>query len=225
MVRIVFIPGYTEDPAIFDTLAPLLPAHQALRISNQEELSTGFTTKAPDVVRYAAYLAQKYAIRERDIVIGHSMGGWIGMHLKQQTGCKAILVGSFTDPKKVRMPYQQPFLLKILTYLGIIQGRRLNKTFKKLYPHDESRALYTYLLDRLPTFSRRYVWQQLKLIFSPVPALTVSPDIRIHARRDTVVKYPDEAYVQVAGDHFSVVFHAAEVAAPIQAFMQAVMPA
>lgn len=225
MIRIVFIPGYTEDPSIFDALVPLLPTHQALRISNQEELAAGFAGKSPDVVGYAAYLAKKYAIQERDIVIGHSMGGWIGIHLKQQTGCKAILVGSFTDPGKVRMPYQQPWLLKALTWLGVIQGRRLNKTFKKLYPHDESRALYTSLLDRLPAFSRRYVWQQLKLIFSPVPALTVSPDIRIHARRDNVVKYPDEAYVQVAGDHFSVLFHAAEVAAPIQAFMQAVRPA
>ncbi len=219
MNRIIFIPGYTEDPSIFDALAPLLPAHNPLRLSNQDELSAWSSGASPDVVQYAAYLARKYAIQKQDIVIGHSMGGWVGIHLKQQTGCRAILVGSFTDPKKVRMPYQQPWLLKVLTYLGVIQGRRLNKTFKKLYPHDESRALHASLLDRLPGFSRRYIWQQLKLIFSPVPALTVSPDLRIHARRDTVVKYPGEDFVQVAGDHFSIVFHAAEVAALIRAFI------
>jgi pimeloyl-ACP methyl ester carboxylesterase len=221
MPRLIFIHGYVEDPTIFDQLAPLLPGTNKLFLNLQEELANWQPGKQPvNALTLAHYLADHHQIKSEDIVIGHSMGGWIAIHLKQLTGCVAIQISSFTDSQKVRMPFRQLWVLKTLTYLGVMQSRRLTNYLKTRYPRDESRALYTYLLDRMPSYSRRYIWQQFQILFTPVPPLTARPDLRIHARRDTIIKYPTEPYSEVPGDHFSLVCHAADVAASIRALVQ-----
>lgn len=67
--------------------------------------------------------------------------------------------------------------------------------------------------------TRQYVWQQLQTLFAKGPPLTVQPDLRIHARPDNIVGSPDETFVEVPGDHFSLVFHPELVAAPIRTLL------
>ena len=47
-----------------------------------------------DVQKMASYLIKKYEMTAQDCVIGHSMGGWIASYMKQECGCKAILLAS-----------------------------------------------------------------------------------------------------------------------------------
>ena len=216
MPRLVFIHGYIESPAIFDQLAPLVAVQEQLRLSLQDEFAHwNPDDRSVNASTLAAYLRDTYQISASDIVIGHSMGGWIAIHLKQLTGCTAILVSSFTDPQKVLTPVKNLTWLNWMVQSGLMQHKTLNNYLLKQYRRDESRNLYTTLIRRVPALPRRYLWQQFRILFAPTPLLTVQPDLRIHARRDNIVKYPDEPFSEVPGDHFSLVYHAQAMAGPI----------
>ncbi len=95
----------------------------------------------------------------------------------------------------------------------------MNRSLKKLYPFPESRELYNQLIDSMMQMTRLYLWQQLQVLFAKVPPLTVQPDLRVHARPDNIVAPPDEPFVEVPGDHFSLVFYPELVAKPIRTLL------
>jgi hypothetical protein len=64
------------------------------------------------------------------------------------------------------------------------------------------------------------VVKQLKVIFAPVAQkITATPDLRIHATADPIVKPPDEQYVKVDGHHFTLYTHPKQVYEPIVHFL------
>ena len=214
--RIFLIHGYVEDPTIFDKLVPLLPPAEYVRINLADEFERWQPIGPVNVQLLAQYLTEFYKITADDVVIGHSMGGWTAIHIKQVSGASAVLLGSFTNQKKILFPTDNLTILRLLLRSGITQSRPLNNYFKKQYPFAESRELYNQLIDGSMRMTRRYVWQQIQTLFAKVPPLTVQPDLRIHARPDNIVGVPDEPFVEVPGDHFSLFFHSELVAAPIQ---------
>lgn len=164
----------------------------------------------------ARHLVARYHIGPADVLIGHSMGGWIAAHIKAQTGAPAILLSSFTDQAKVVSRIRSPRLLGFYAHLGLVQNRWLNAYFRRRYPHDESRALHAQLVAGMGRLSRRYVAQQLRVLFAPVPPLRTQPELRLHARGDTVVRPPDEPFVELPGDHFAHYFYPQLAAAAIR---------
>lgn len=217
--RIFLIHGYVEDPTIFHKLVPLLPPADYVRIDLADEFGRWQPTGPINVRLLAQYLMDQYKITADDVVIGHSMGGWTAIHIKQVSGAAAILLASFTNQTKIRFPTDNLTILRLLLHSGTIQSRTLNNFFKKKYPFDESRELYNRLIDGSMQMTRQYLWHQLQTLFAKVPPLTVQPDLRIHARRDSIVGPPDEAFVEVPGDHFSLFCHPESVAAPIRALL------
>lgn len=217
--RIFLIHGYVEDTTIFDQLISLLPPADFVRINLADEFGR-WQPNGPVNVRFVAqYLTDQYKISVDDVVIGHSMGGWVAINIKQVSGAAAVQVASFTNQKKIRFPTNNLTILKLLLNSGVTQGRTLNNYFIKQYPFAESRELYTRLVSGSMQMPRLYLWQQLQTLFATVPPLTVQPDLRIHARRDSVVGVPDETFVEVPGDHFGLVFHPELVAAPIRSLL------
>jgi pimeloyl-ACP methyl ester carboxylesterase len=97
MKRLLLLPGYLEDTTVFDTLRPLLPAQSVLAIELEPEFAQWRPTGAANAVTFARHLARRYGIGPDDMLIGHSMGGWLAAHLKAQTGATAVLLSSFTD--------------------------------------------------------------------------------------------------------------------------------
>jgi hypothetical protein len=65
-----------------------------------------------------------------------------------------------------------------------------------------------------------YMFWQYELIFRPVPPLTALPDLRIHTRRDPVIRPPDEPYIAVPDDHVAHSLHPAEVGAALTRFLE-----
>jgi hypothetical protein len=64
--------------------------------------------------------------------------------------------------------------------------------------------------------NRANVINQLRLIFNPYPGeLSVQPDVRIHAKKDRVVRFPDGPVHEVEGDHFSLYTYPEQVYPPI----------
>jgi pimeloyl-ACP methyl ester carboxylesterase len=220
MPRLLLLPGYTEAPAIFDPLLPLLPPFSEVVALELEEEFAQWRPRGPvNVTTLARYLAGRHRIGPTDVLIGHSMGGWIAAHIKELTGATAILLSSFTDQAKIVSRIRSPRLLSFFAHLGLVQNRWLNEYFRRRYRHDESRALHGRLIDGMGRFRRRYVAQQLQVLFAPVPPVTTPPDLRLHACGDTVVRPPDEPFVELPGDHFAHYFYPQLAAATIWGMM------
>ena len=223
MPRLIYIHGYVEDPSIFDKIAPLLPTESVLKLNLQDDFAHwNPIDRTVNVSTLATYLAQAHQIGPTDIIIGHSMGGWIAANLKAQTGCKAVLISSYTDVRKINNLTRNIRVIKLLLDLGILQSRWLANLTMKIYSFDESRALYETLLGNMINQPRRYVYQQLRVLLAPFPIPHAQPEVRIHARPDNVLRFPDEPFHETPGDHFSLVFHPEAVAAPILTWLKQV---
>jgi pimeloyl-ACP methyl ester carboxylesterase len=208
MTRLILLHGYTENATIFDPLLPLLPPFdQVLALELADEFAHWRPAGPPNVVSLARHLAARHGIGPADVLLGHSMGGWIAAHLKAQTGATAILLSSFTDQAKIVSKIRNPRLLALSAHLGLVQNRWLNEYFRRRYPHDESRVLHGQLVAGMGRLRRRYVAQQLGVLFAPVPPLATQPELRLHALGDTVVLPPAEPFVALPGDHFAHYFY------------------
>lgn len=217
MKRLLLLPGYLEDGTIFDTLRPLLPpAAEVLVIDLEQEFARWRPAGAVNAVTLARYLAGRYTIGPTDVLIGHSMGGWVAAHLKAQTGATAVLLSSFTDQRKVVARARNPLLLSLYAWSGVGRSRWLRERAKRSYRFDESRELYGRLADSMARHPRRYVHRQLQVLFAPVPPLAGLPELRLHARLDNVVRPPDEPFVELPGDHFAHYYYPKLVAAAMR---------
>ena len=219
-MRLIYIHGYVEDPSIFDNLAPLLPTNNVLKLNLQDD----FARWNPDdqmvnVSSLATYLANTYQIGPNDVIIGHSMGGWIAANLKAQTGCGAVLVSSYTDRVKLITPIRNVGIVRLLVNWGLIQGRGFANYALKKYPFDQSRELHKSLIGNMVAQPKRFVYQQLRVLLVKPDVPPAPSDVRIHTRPDNVLRYPDEPFHETPGDHFNLVYHPEEVAAPILTYL------
>ena len=211
-MKLIFIHGFVEDSTIFDEIRKTITLGEQIALNLEEDLATW--RDAPedmDVQKLAFHLIQKYKITAKDCVIGHSMGGWIAAYIKQNIGCKAILLASLTNQAKLLSPLTNLTLLKYSVRWGITQSNGMVSYLKNMYHFSESKQLYDGLINGLAVMDKKCLFQQLQVLFAKVPPLTITPDLRVHARKDNVVAFPDEPYLEVSGDHFSLVFHPKEV--------------
>lgn len=219
MPRFILIHGNVDVPASFDSLLPLLPPGPQRCIDLEHTFNAWETDRHVNVVEVARALARTYAIGPDDVLIGHSMGGWIVAHLKAQTGAQAIQLSSWTNPRKINAPIRNLKVLKAVVDSGLFQHRLVISAAKTLYPFQASRERAHTTLDRLERMNPAYLFWQYQVIFAPAPPLTTLPDLRIHAHRDPVIRVPDEPFIAVPGDHVPHRVYPAAVAAAICTFM------
>jgi pimeloyl-ACP methyl ester carboxylesterase len=199
MSRLIFIHGLGEEPGIFDAIAPALPGEKIF-IDNWKEIGA-----EDNAWQYAQSLVQRYVVKPDDVVIGHSLGGWVGIHMKQHSGCRVIQLASWTNPHKIIRPFGLPDSLSLwlarngLYFSTVVRGI----IERKQYRGKPSRDLFISTFDRLMNSERSRVVAQLRILLNPTGhPLTVAPDLRVHARGDTLVRIPDEPFAEVPGDHF-----------------------
>lgn len=220
-MRIFFIPGLGEEKWIFDKIAPFITGEKVfvdnwalLKVAGEKDLDAG---------DYAAQLIERFQITNYDIVIGHSMGGWIALQIKNLTRCQIIQISSFTDIKKVLKPANRnllfwlakkgfglnTFVMNVLIFLGF-----RTETSKEAF-----RAIFKKIMieDKL-TFAK-----QLQVVYNPVPKpITVDPDARIHSKKDQIISAPDETFIEVPGDHFALYTFPETVYVPINHFLKSI---
>lgn len=202
--RIIFIHGFGENAHIFDKIAPHLPAKEKIFVDNWAAL--GNEKKADlNVLVYAQELVNQYHITERDVIIGHSMGGWIAYHIKHLTGCKIVQIASWTNQKKVIMPIKNRKMVYLLTKMGLVFNYFTQKyVVHRHYKGKDSEYILTDTVKRLRKGDKDNVNNQLRVVLALVnQQISVTPDMRFHAKADTIVRCPDEAYIEVPGDHFT----------------------
>ena len=211
-MKILFIHGFVEDHSIFNEVRISIAQGEQIAIDLGKVLADWHDAPEDlDVQKMAVYLIQKYEITPQDCVIGHSMGGWIASYMKEECGCKAILLASLTDQKKLITPLTNPTLIKYLIKFGIFQSSMMESFLKKDYKISESKQLYDGLIDGLIKLDKKILYQQFQILFAKVKPLTITPELRVHARKDNIVRFPDEDFVEVSGDHFSLIYHSQQV--------------
>ncbi|WP_375448143.1 alpha/beta hydrolase [uncultured Fibrella sp.] len=218
--RLLFIHGNLDVPASFDALLPLLPPAKTLCIDLEADFNAWDAVVPVTVRTVAERVAQAYRIGPDDILIGHSMGGWIAAHVKELTGSVVIQLSSWTDPRKIKSPLRRLDLIRPIINSGVVQHPFCIRVAKRLYPFRQSRARIQAALDRVQHMNPAYMIWQYELIFSTVPPLAVLPDLRIHDRRDPVISPPDEPFVNVPGKHKIHATNAPGVANAISEFIQ-----
>ncbi len=211
-MKLFFIHGFAENFTIFDEIRKTITAGEQIALNLEEDFSAWHNAPEDmDVQKLALHLIQKYEITAQDCVIGHSMGGWIASYIKQNVGCKAILLASLTNQAKLLSPLSNLTLLKYFVRWGITQSSVMVNYLKNMYHFSASKQLYDDLIDDLAVMNKKCLFQQMQVLFAQAPPLTITPDLRVHARKDNIVRFPDEVFVEVPGDHFSLIFHPKEV--------------
>ena len=211
-MKLIFIHGFVEDHTIFNEIRKTITFGEQIALDLEKDFAAWHD--APDdmdVQKLALHLIQKYKITAQDCVIGHSMGGWIASYIKQNVGCKAILLASLTNQAKLITPLASLTLIKFFIRWGIMQSSTMVNYLKSKYHYSESKTLYYSLIDGLAVMDKKCLLQQSQVLFAKVPPLTITPDLRVHARKDNIVGFPTEPFVEVSGDHFSLIYHPKEV--------------
>ena len=216
-MKLLFIHGFVEDHTIFNGVRKTITQGEQIAIDLEKVLADWHNAPEDlDVQKMALYLIGKYEITAQDCVIGHSMGGWIASYMKEECGCKAILLASLTDQKKLITPLTNLTFIKYLLKFGIFQSSMMESFLKKDYRLQESKQLYDGLIDGLIKMDKKILFQQSQILFTKVKPLTITPELRVHARKDNIVAFPDEDFVEVSGDHFSLIYHTQQVVNAIQ---------
>ena len=216
-MKILFIHGFVEDHTIFNEIRKTITQGEQIALDLAQVLADWHNAPEDlDVQKMATYLIQQYGITAQDCVIGHSMGGWIASYIKEESGCKAILLASLTNQNKLITPLKNPTLLKFLIRWGFMQSSVIVSFLKKEYKFQESKQLYNELLDGMMRLDKKILYQQFQILLAKVKPLTITPDLRVHARKDNIVRFPDEDFAEVSGDHFSLIYHPQQVITAIE---------
>lgn len=217
-MRLFFIHGFGETENIFSKLAPILEGEK-IYVNLWDSLGNN---RPPDlhIIDFARELVQKYSIQKNDIVIGHSLGGWLAHHIKHVNGNRIVQIASWTSPQKVMTPIKNKALLVWMVRRGLVFNSFSKNYLTKWYKNLPSEAVYNEIIDHMIASDRRCLTSQLKLVVGRAKEPVVAvPDLRIHAKKDKVIRYPDEPFIEVTGDHFTLYTHPKDVATPIQQFL------
>lgn len=215
-MKILFIHGFVENNTIFDEIRKIITHGEQIAINVNDILSEwNECPKDLDVQKFAVYLIQKYQIVAQDCVIGHSMGGWIASYIKENVGCKTVLIASLTDQSKLITPLKKIKIVKYFTLWGLTQSSLMVTYLKKGYVFQQSKKLYDDLVDGLSKMNKFFLFKQFQILMSPVKPLITTPDLRIHTLKDNIVRTPTEPFFVVPGDHFCLVYYPQEVAKAI----------
>ncbi|WP_224998661.1 alpha/beta fold hydrolase [Cesiribacter sp. SM1] len=219
-MRLLFIPGFGEDPSIFSSIQDHLPGEKVFL--DYWELLGKEPRPELNPLLFAEELVEQYGITSHDVVIGHSTGGWVAYYIKHLVNCPIVQIASWTDMDRVVSPVQNRHLI----YSFVKRGLYFNPLVRhyivwKKYRNKPSAGIFNSVFKRLSREDSYKVINQMRLIFNPgYVKLKVQPDLRIHAREDSIILFPDQYAVEVPGDHFSLWTYPEEVYSPIVKFLE-----
>ena len=152
-------------------------------------------------------LIDAYNIKTDDILIGHSLGGYLAYNISQIIDSETCLIGSFTDPDKIIRLVDNKYANYLMMLLGMPKWRIAKWRLLKNVPEGQAKRELAKVLDNFGTFRN---WDLLKLVCltysKPIDGKR-APSLRIHALADRIVRPPAEAFRQAPGDHFCLLVH------------------
>ncbi len=166
-MRIFFIPGYGEDESIFDKIHPHIQGEKVFM--SLWKLLPDKNYFALNAALLAKQIIEQYSITSQDLLIGHSTGGWVALHIKHIIHCSVIQIASWTDRRKVISPVNNRHLIYFAVKTGIyLNTFVLARSIRKHYNNKPSKDIFIKVFTRLMHGNRENVVNQLRLIFNPV---------------------------------------------------------
>lgn len=217
-MALIFIHGFGETPEVFQAIAERLPGEKRY-IDLWEALGN---EKRPNlnVIDFCKELIERFEISADDVVVGHSLGGKLAWHIKHVQGNTALQIASWTDQAKLNLPIKNPKAMVWLAQNGFMFTQLTKKYLLSKYNRPDTHDIYDETFERLIQGNRNCTVNQLRLVVESIDtSVSVQPDLRVHAKRDNIVRYPSEAFVEVPGDHFSLMTHPEEVSLVILEFL------
>src|SRR5881275_415470 len=167
-MRIILIPGFGEDESIFKRIHDKLPGEKlSLSLWN---LLPNKRVKTLNAETFAKDLIERFHISNKDLIIGHSTGGWVALHIKNIVGCPIVQIASWTDERKVITPFTNRHIIYFTAKTGLfLNDFMLRRTVKKYYQNKPSKEIFIAIFNKLKNGNRANVVNQLRLIFNPYP--------------------------------------------------------
>lgn len=146
----------------------------------------------------------------------------IAYHIKHLLQCPIVQIASWTDERKVVKLMSNQALMDWCVKRGLAFNLLvLRYLLRKSYRGKTSAEVFKQVFEGLIKGPRGNVVNQLKVVNSLAPeGLAIEPDLRIHARRDTIIRFPDQPVLEVPGDHFTLWTHPEAVYPPIASFVK-----
>jgi pimeloyl-ACP methyl ester carboxylesterase len=204
--RLFLFPGFSEDVNIFSEMMPLLTPHYEVICPDYRPLfDVLWENNTFHIASFVELLEKEYLIKEDDLLVGHSFGGWVATNLQQRTKSKAVLLASFSHPHKVRRRHLLfSRLAQFLTKRGLFKWSLLHKSIVRKYLHLPTLPAIQKCVEVMKTWDDKYLLTVAKLIHKNPPVSHFPyPILRFHGDKDTVVAPPEEEYILMEGkDHF-----------------------
>ncbi|MCS7074482.1 MAG: alpha/beta hydrolase [Bacteroidia bacterium] len=214
--RLIYLPGFGEDDRIFDELRQELRISLPEIIVNYHPILQNFSISQINMKDFLDLLINFYQINSQDILIGHSFGGWVAHHIRQQLYSEAILICSFTSPSHLALRSRWLLKNKLIVLAGVLQSPWVywvafhrNKKRPSVIP-------INHIFENLSKTSSEDLYKIVKLVEAKLPVPVIPPSLIIHSRQDLIISPPSEPHISIPGDHFALHEHAALVARQIR---------
>ena len=214
--RLLLLPGFGEDERIFRNIISYFGAYN-VEVLDYTNVLPFFSYKSIHLESFIKSIIRFYAISDRDILIGHSLGGFIAHHIRQKTGSPICMHSSFTHPSKIKILISNKLLVKKTVLNGLFNSLAFRKGAKLLHSTSASKRDMEYVIEKLNSYGNANILKLVYLFFNRKkrilnwlrsrPAYDFSPNLIIHPKNDNIVNPPDEDYFEVNGDHFSIATH------------------
>lgn len=213
--RIILLPGFGEDKRIFRKLKPYLKGYDLLHADYRSVLHL-FSPEDIVVEDFVTALSEHYSIDKEDILIGHSLGGYISHVLRQQLGCDNCLLASFTETKKIKLPFNYKKLVKWFSDKGLFTSSALQQLVWLKYYNKPFILEIENSLEVIQEYGKEDIYKLIRMIqprsrsilewlrSKPAPLL---PSLILHPVKDSIIARPSEPHILIPGDHFSHTTH------------------
>lgn len=209
------MPGFGEDKRIFRKLAPYLEGYDLLHVDYRSVLHQ-FSPEDIIIDDFAKALQAHYSLNKEDILIGHSLGGYVSHILRQQIGSDNCLIASFTETKKIKLPFNYKKLVKFFTNKGLFSSQALRQIVRLKYHNTPSMVEIENSLEVFQEYGKEDIYKLIRMIqprprgilewLRPKPK-QLRPSLILHPAKDMIVARPSEPHIQIPGDHFSHATH------------------
>jgi hypothetical protein len=218
--KVFLLPGYGEDHRAFRQLAPYLKDVELVPVDFRSVLGK-LSVFSMSSDKLAKKLVQHYHIRERDQLVGHSMGGYISYQIRELQGNDICMIGSFSDPGKIiHLVPDWPVMTPVFAGTGLSKTKRAQEYLRKRVAGRAFEHAMMEVVENFKTFRNEELLKLSLLTLEKKPGSTLPNPLRIHADDDRTVRPPDEHYQKVEGGHFCLNLHPEQVFNAMETFIQ-----
>ena len=214
--RLLLLPGFGEDERIFRNIINYFGNYE-VEVLDYRNVLPRFSYESIRLHLFIKSIIKFYNISERDILIGHSLGGFLAHNIRQEIGCPVCLHGSFTDPAKIKILFGNKFIIKKAILNGLFSSYPFRKVARLRHSTNSSKRDMEYVIEKLDCYGNEDILKLVYLLFNrkkrllnwlrSTPNYDFSPNLIIHPKDDNIVGRPDEDHIVVSGDHFSISTH------------------